>query len=390
MPTTHSFDAIIIGGGIAGTSLAFHLAGRGLKPVVLERQHLAAGATGRSSGLVRMHYDLEPESRLAWASFHYFRNWKEIVGGECGFTRTGFLQIVAPAYTEKLKANVAMHQRVGIPSLVVTPADVKRLAPEFVTDDFEAAAYEPESGYADPVSTAQAFLNAARERGAELVADCRVTGIRLAGGRVSGVSSTQGSFSAPVVVNAAGAWAAEIGKLAEVLIPLDTWTHEVAFVRRPAGMPAHPTVIDDSLSMYFRPETGGLTLVALEDGNRFGESPEADTEHVAGGFVERAVERLSRRMPRIEAGSLHSAHTGRDGITPDQRCILDQAGPDGFYVACGFSGTGFKLGPAVGACLAELIVDGRATTVDIAPFNLGRFASGKLLQGEHSYEKIWH
>src|SRR3989338_2584450 len=150
MPTTHSFDAIIIGGGIAGTSLAFHLAGRGLKPVVLERQHLAAGATGRSSGLVRMHYDLEPESRLAWASFHYFRNWKEIVGGEWGFTRTGFLQIVAPAYTEKLKANVAMHQRVGIPSLVVTPADVKRLAPEFVTDDFEAAAYEPESGYADP------------------------------------------------------------------------------------------------------------------------------------------------------------------------------------------------------------------------------------------------
>jgi len=157
-------DAIIIGAGIAGASLAFHLARRGLKPVVLERRFLAAGATGRSSGLVRMHYDLEAESRLAWASFHYFRNWKEVVGGECGFTRTGFLQIVAPAYTAKLRANVTMHQRLGIPSLLVTPDDVKRLAPEFATDDFEMAAYEPESGYADPVSTAQSFLTAARER----------------------------------------------------------------------------------------------------------------------------------------------------------------------------------------------------------------------------------
>jgi len=383
-------DAIIIGAGIAGASLAFHLARRGLKPVVLERRFLAAGATGRSSGLVRMHYDLEAESRLAWASFHYFRNWKEVVGGECGFTRTGFLQIVAPAYTAKLRANVTMHQRLGIPSLLVTPDDVKRLAPEFATDDFEMAAYEPESGYADPVSTAQSFLTAARERGAELVQECRVSGVSATGGRVTGVVTQRGEFSAPVVVNAAGAWAAEIGKLAGVALPLDTWTHEVAYLRRPASIRHHPTVIDDSLSMYFRPETGGLTLVALEDGNRFGEAPDADTEHVAKGFVEKAVERLCRRMPGMEAGSLHSAHVGRDGISPDQRAMMGQAGPQGFYVACGFSGTGFKIGPAVGACLSELILDGRAATVDISPFSLKRFETGELLKGEHAYQSIWH
>ncbi len=385
-----TYDALIIGGGIAGASLAFHLSRRGLKPAVLERRHLAAGATGRSSGLVRMHYDLEAESRLAWASFHYFRHWKEMVGGECGFTRTGFLQIVAPAYTGKLRANVAMHQRIGIPSLLVTPSDVQRLAPDFVTNDFEMAAYEPESGYADPVSTAQSFLNAARERGAELVQECAVSGVTTVGGRVTGVATGRGEFSAPVVVDAAGPWAAEVGKLAEVTIPLDTWTHEVAYLRRPPAIRQHPTVIDDSLSMYFRPETGGLTLVALEDGNRFGEAPDAGTEHVAHGFVEKVVERLCRRMPGMEAGSLHSAHVGRDGISPDQRAIMDQAGPQGFYVACGFSGTGFKLGPAVGACMSELILDGHATTVDIAPFTLRRFETGDLLKGEHAYQSIWH
>jgi sarcosine oxidase subunit beta len=273
--------------------------------------------------------------------------------------------------------------------LVVTADDVKRLAPSFFTDDFEVAAYEPESGYADPVSTAQAFLAAARDRGARLAQDCRVTGIETSGGRVTGVKTTQGDFAAPVVVNVAGAWAAEIGQLAGVEIPLDTWTHDVVFVQRPPTIRYHPTVIDDSLFMYFRPETGGLTLVALEDGNRFGESPEAETERVAPGLAERIVERLCRRIPGMEAGWLKTMHSGRDGISPDQRAIMDQAGPEGFYVACGFSGTGFKLGPAVGACMTELIVEGQAKTVDIAPFTLRRFADGQMLKGEHSYEKIW-
>src|SRR5512144_1868981 len=107
-------DVIIIGAGVQGTSLAFHLAQRGVKPLVLEKQFVAAGATGRSSGLVRMHYDVRQDAELAWLSFQYFRNWKEMVGGECGFTRTGFLQLVAPSDTEKLKANVAMHQQLGV------------------------------------------------------------------------------------------------------------------------------------------------------------------------------------------------------------------------------------------------------------------------------------
>jgi sarcosine oxidase subunit beta len=383
-------DVIIIGGGINGASLAFHLAQRQVKVLLLERRYLAAGATGRSSGLIRMHYDLEPESRLAWESFQYFSNWSERVGGDCGYTRTGFLQLVRLAYEEQLRANVLMHQRIGIPSFLVTAADVHRLAPFFTTDDFTVAAYEPESGYADPNGTTTSLLAAARALGATLVQDCMVTGITQKAGAVTGVETDQGAFAAPVVVNAAGAWAAEVGALVGLEVPVDTWRHDTMFVRRPPVLgPAHPTVIDDIHSMYFRPETGSLTLVGLEDNNPLGMSPEGDSDRPLPGFVERAVERICQRIPLMEQASLHSAHGGYDGITPDQRAILGAAGPEGFFLVCGFSGTGFKIGPAVGACMAELIVDGAAQTVDIAPFRFERFAEGDLLEGEHAYDKIW-
>src|SRR5512146_2350074 len=143
---TTTADAIIIGAGVQGASLAFHLAQRGLKPLVLEKAFVAAGATGRSSGLVRMHYDVRQDTQLAWLSFQYFRNWKQMVGGDCGFTRTGFVQLVAPSDTEILKANVAMHQQVGVPVLLIDAADLQRLAPSFAAEDVALAAYEPESG----------------------------------------------------------------------------------------------------------------------------------------------------------------------------------------------------------------------------------------------------
>jgi sarcosine oxidase subunit beta len=380
-------DVVIIGGGVQGASLAFHLAERGVNVTVLEKSFVGAGATGRSSGLVRMHYDTEVDSRLAWVSFQYFINWKERVGGECGFTRTGFLQIVAPERLPALRANVAMHQAIGIPSLLVSTADVQRLAPIFYTGDFELAAYEPESGYAMPSDTANGLMNAARLRGARLVQDCAVTGVQVSGGRVTGVETSQGPLSAPVVVNAAGPWAGQVNRLVGLELPYDTWRHETLFIVRPAALGrAHPTVIDFSNEMYFRPE-GGLTLVGLEDGNPLGEAPDSDTEHARPGFVERAIERICRRIPGMENGALHSAHGGYDGITPDQHPLLGAAGPDGFYLDCGHSGTGFKTAPAVGLCMSELILDGRPKSVDISPLRPGRFAEGKPVQG--NYENIW-
>ncbi len=388
MPDTS--DVIIIGAGVQGASLAFQLARRGVKPLVLEKKFVGAGATGRSSGLVRMHYDVRQDTELAWVSFRYFRNWKEMVGGDCGFTRTGFVQLVAPSDVETMKANVAMHQEVGVPVLLIDADDLRRLAPSFATDDIVAAAYEPESGYAMPSDTANALLTAARTLGARLVQDCAVTGLALHGDRLTGVQTTQGDFSAAVVVNAAGAWAGKINDMAGLHLPYDTWRHDTLYVARPLQIgPSHPTVIDFANEMYFRPE-GGLTLLGLEDGNPLGESPDNDTDHARPGFVERGIDRICRRIPIMENGGLHSAHGGYDGITPDQHPMLGAAGPDGFYLDCGFSGTGFKPAPAVGLCMSELILDGQARAVDISIYSPARFAAGKPITGEHPYSGIWH
>jgi len=383
-----TYDAIVIGAGVMGASIAYNLSQRGLKVLILERQSIAVGATGASSGLVRMHYDIEVDSALAWQSFHFFKNWRKRIGGECGFRRTGFLQIVAPDKNEQLRGNVEMQKRIGILTEVVTAEEVKKIAPRFKTDDFELAAYEPESGYADPTLTTNSFITNAKACGSVLMQDCEVTGVRVSGGKIVGVDSSRGSFDAPILVNCAGTFADRVGKMVDVQIPLTTWTHDVAFVKRPTQVGMHPTCIDDALSMYFRPE-GELTLIGLEDYNRMGEPAESDLGHVDKEFVMRAIDRICERVDGMEEGSLHSTHVGRDGLTPDQRAIIDQAGPDGFSIACGFSGTGFKLSPAVGVCMSELILDGGAKLVDISSLKLDRFARGQLLQGEHSYGNIW-
>lgn len=387
---TETADAIVVGGGVQGASLAFHLARAGLKPLVLERQTLASGATGRSSGLVRLHYDLEPEARLAWSSFGWFREWRERIGGECGFIRTGFLQLYPRSSGERVRANVAMQQALGIPTLLVSADDVRRLAPGFVTDDFDVAAYEPESGYADPSGTTASLLTAARGLGARLVQGCRVTGIQVGGGRVEGVATTAGEFAAPVVVNAAGVWAREVAAMVGLDIPVSVWRHDTAYLVRPPALSAsgHPTVIDDGNAMYFRPEGRDMTLVGLEDDAAIGGLPD-DVPAPDDAFVERVAERICRRLPAMSEAALHSTQRGQDGLTPDQRPILGPAGPEGFYLDCGFSGTGFKTAPAIGACMAELIVDGRASTVDITPFGLERFAEGRLLAGAHEDRPIW-
>ncbi len=388
---TETADAIVVGAGVQGASLAFHLARRGLRILVIERGTIASGASGRSSGFVRMHYDLESEARLAWASFPYFRDWSERVGaGDCGFVRTGFLQLVPPEMTDALRANVAMHQASGIETRAVTADEVRELLPGVAADEVVAAAYEPGSGYADPTGTAAGFLAAARDRGTRVVQGCRVVGVTLDGERVAGVETDRGRFAAPIVVDAAGAWAAELARMVGLDVPVEAWRHDTAYFGLPAGRSADfPIVIDEGGQVYFRPEGRELMLVGLETGNEIGGSPDRPMGGLRPGAVEEMVARVCARVPWMGGGTFRSAHGGQDGISPDQRAILDAAGPDGFYLDCGFSGTGFKTAPAVGACMAELILDGRASTVDISAYALRRFADGRPLVGEHPYGLLW-
>jgi sarcosine oxidase subunit beta len=387
---TQTYDVIIIGAGVMGASLAFHLAERGLKPAILERKVTASGATGHSSGLVRMHYDLAAESELTFVSYkYYFNDWKHRVGGDCGFINTGFMQIAKREHEDKLRGNVANQQRIGINTSVISAAEVKELFPDLVTDHFDFAAYEPDSGYADATLTTNSFLESAKRDGATLIQNCEVTAIQASGGRVTGVSTTKGDFEAPIVINAAGAWAKQAAALAGIEVPLETWTHDVAFLHRPPSLGKFPAAIDDVINCYFRPEGSALILAAGEDESLRGEPPDAEDQTPTPTFLEKLIDQMIQRIPKIEESGLHSIHVGRDGITPDQRAIYSASGLDGFYLACGLSGTGFKTSPAAGASLVELILDGAPKTVDITPFRFERFAEGKLIEGEYGYGHIW-
>jgi sarcosine oxidase subunit beta len=384
------YDAIVIGAGVMGASIAFHLAERGLRTAILERTVTASGATGHSSGLVRMHYDLAAESELTFKSYQlYFSHWKERVGGECGFQQTGFLQIAKREHEDRLRGNVANQQKIGINTSVIPVEEVRRLFPDLVTEHFDFAAYEPDSGYADATLTTNSFIEAAKRNGAALIQNCEVTAIHTTGGKVTGVSTRKGDFAAPIVVNAAGAWAKQVASLAGIEVPLETWTHDVAFLHRPPSLGRIPACIDDVINCYFRPEGRALILAAGEDESLRGEPPEAEDQTPTPTFLEKLIDQMVQRIPRIEESGLHSIHVGRDGITPDQRAIYGSSGLDGFYLACGLSGTGFKTSPAAGASLVELILDGVPKTVDITPFRFERFAEGQLLKGEYGYGHIW-
>ena len=387
---TQTYDAIVIGAGVMGASLAFHFAERGLKVAILERKVTASGATGHSSGLVRMHYDLAAESHLTFASYNkYFNVWKDRVGGECGFQQTGFLQIAKREHEDKLRGNVENQRKIGINTSVISVDEVRKLFPDLVTEYFDYAAYEPDSGYADATLTTNSFLDSAKRNDATLIQNCEVTAIHTSGGKVTGVSTTKGDFSSPIVVNAAGPWAKHVAALAGIEVPLVTWTHDVAFLHRPPTLGKIPAVIDDVINCYFRPEGSALILAAGEDESLRGEAPDAEDQTPTPTFLDKLIDQMVQRIPKIEESGLHSVHVGRDGITPDQRAIYSGTDLSGFYLACGLSGTGFKTSPAAGASMVELILDGAPKTVDITPFRFSRFADGNLLEGEYGYGNIW-
>jgi sarcosine oxidase subunit beta len=388
-----AFDAIIIGGGIMGCSTALELARRGLDVALLERKTIGEGPTGKSSAIIRQHYSNELTARMALYSLRVFQHFDERVGGESGFTETGFLALASAADRAGLEANVALQQRVGIQTRLLSGAEVTTLMPGLETADLMAAAYEPESGYADPYLTVTSYARAARAQGVELFQRCEVTGVRFDGDTVAGVDAAgpEGAvqFDAPVVINAAGAWGAGVARLAGVDAPIDSCRAQVAFFRRPAGHEApHPVVGDFINATYFRSETGGLSLVglidpeeanAIVDPNRFPEGADGD-------FILEAGERLVVRYPAMERSQSTGGYASLYAITPDWHPIVDETpAGSGFYMCSGFSGHGFKLGPAVGLMMADRVMGVREPQFDAHAFRLSRFAEGDPVRGQYEY-----
>lgn len=383
MPATA--DAIVIGGGVTGTSIAYHLAKAKLRVMLLEKKHLCAGGTGKSTAVVRMHYENEPETRLAWASFRTYAHFPDVVGDACGFVRCGVLWLVDQGNAEKLKANVAMHQRVGVNSRVVSPHEVKEIEPACTLERVALGAFEPDSGYADPLLTTFAFATRAQNLGADLREGVTVTGILSQASKVLGVQTDQGTIEAPVVINAAGCWAAPLGRVVGLDIPLTVQRNQIALFRQPRELlRRHCVVADIAVGMYFRPQEALATMVGAGAGED-GVDPDAYNEAVSADFPPFARRKVSERAPVFKRAVSRGGWSGIYDMTPDGKAILGQGGPEGFYLACGLSGTGFKKAPAIGQCLTELITQGQSKTVDLTPFRLSRFAEGQPLRGRHEY-----
>ncbi len=380
-------DVVIIGGGVMGCSMLYHLARRGTRALLLERGVLGAGSTGRSQAICRMHYSNPVTATLAWDSLQVYANFDDRVGGDAGFVKTGYLVVVEAIDRPSLELNLAMQQELGISAGLVTAAELRELAPMLETYEGEGLAWEPESGYANPYLVTTAYAARARELGAAIALRVAATGIEISGGRVQAVVTEQGRVETPVAVVAAGPWANRLMAGTGVDLPLRPVRHQVALATRPADrLPEHPIVGDIAQSFSFRPETPTLTMVG------FGED-EVELDNYNEGIdppeAANALARLARRMPGMSESYFRGGWSGLFTTTPDWHPILDRApGVEGLFCAVGFSGHGFKLAPAIGQAMAELILEGRAASVDLTPLRFSRFAEGDLLASRYRYRVL--
>ena len=381
-------DAVIIGGGVMGCSILYHLAKLGLTDsLLLEQDVLGSGSTGRSQTICRTHYSNPITASMAWASLQVFTNFNQVVGGDAGFVNTGYLVVVGPEDQAGLHKNIAMQRDLGIDTDLLSHGDLNELAPMIKVSDGESLAWEPRSGYADSYQVTASFAARAREMGAEVAMRTVGSGVEVSGDRVQAVITDRGRVATPVAVVAAGPWSKKVMAGIGIDVPLNTVRHQVASIIRPMEkIPHHPIVSDISQSFSFRPDGAAMTLIG------FGED-EADPDSYNQGVdlaqVPGVMENLVNRMPDMAESYFRGGWSGLFTVTPDWHPILDLVpGIEGLYCAIGFSGHGFKLSPSIGLAMAELITQGQASSVDLHPLRFNRFEQGDLLTSSYSYNVL--
>ena len=376
MPVTR--DVVIVGGGIVGASVAYHLLERDrrLRVVLFEREgEVGTGATGKATGGVRHQFSTEANVRLTLLSYPYFRDAPARLGRTVDFDAHGYLFVTtSPGTLEASARAVALQRSLGVASEIVAPRDLGRFLPALVTDDLVGGSFCAADGSADPHALLHAFLAIARGRGLDLRLGVPVTNVRRERGRVGGVTTPVGEVDASMVINCAGAWADEIGALAGVDIPSKPYRRQVVVTEPLPLLPdAFPLIVDLDTGWYVHRQGKAAVLMGGTDKDQHpGHDAVVDWDALAAVF-----EAAARRVPPLAEARVMRAYAGVRDLTPDYHGILGEApGLSGFYVACGFSGHGFMHAPAIGLLMAELVLDGRARSMDIAPLGLDRFARG--------------
>jgi sarcosine oxidase subunit beta len=375
-------DVIIIGGGIVGSSIAYHLTEAGCRNVVvIEREtHQGKGSTGKSMGGVRAQFATPVNIRMSLYSIPFFSAFEEVMGHPAGYRPQGYLFVATKqSHLDYLAENYRQQVAAGLQSVrLLDPSEVRHLAPELRSDDILGGSFCATDGFVDPHSVMTGFMLKAMERGVQLLRDTEVTGIAADAQGVCGVATSQGFLSSRTVVNAAGAWAGNVARLAGVDLPVEP-LRRMLVPTEPFDKVSHasPMVVDMSTGFHYRPEGRGLLLAWNDPEETPGFKLNFDR-----AFIEKVLTRGVDRLPCLEEAEVNPkrAWAGLYEMTPDHHPVLGAVKElPGFFLANGFSGHGVMHSPATGRILADLIVKGYCDLVDTSLLGFERFASGRLL-----------
>jgi len=370
-------EIIIIGGGIIGTSIAFHLAQKGARGVVLlEKGMLGEGSTAKCVGGIRSQFSTEINIRFSLESLPTWDHFEEITGVDLGFKKVGYLFL---ATTEDewvvFKTNVHLQQEFAIPVEPLSPGEIQGRWPYLKVDDLQGGTFCPRDGYAGPYEALSGFAKGARRGGVKIYEGTEVREILHEGGKIAGVRTSNGNITAPVVVNAAGPYAEQAGKMAGVEVPVKPYRRQIFFTPPFPWIPDPiPLVIDFHRGWYFRREGQGLLLSGPKDN-----FPSFNV-HVDYEAMVEVAENSIYRVPILEKAEINRGWAGSYEISPDNHAILGEApGVKGLFLANGFSGHGFQHSPAVGQIMSAIIL-GEKPSIDISCLSVERFSRGQLIQ----------
>jgi sarcosine oxidase subunit beta len=366
-------EVVIVGGGVMGASIAFHLAEAGVRDVLLlERDALASGSTSRAAGGVRTQFSDELNIRIAMRSIDAFMRFGERPGGEIDLHQVGYLFVLTtPEQVAAFEQSIALQQRLGVPSRLLTTDEVGELNPLIRLDDVLAGAFCPLDGHATPEAAVQGYASAARSHGATLVTGCAVEGIELEHGEIRAVATARGRVETGTVICTAGAWSRAVGEMVGFELDVTPLRRQVLVTEAMPGLPpVLPMTIDFANGFYFHREGAGLLM-----GVNFEEQPGFKLDYDEGWLPE-LFDAIEHRAPALAHLGVQSTWAGLYEVSPDHNALIGEATDvSRFLYATGFSGHGFLQAPAVGEIMRDLVL-GRAPFVDVSALSADRFSHG--------------
>ena len=374
-PLPQTASVVIVGGGVIGTSAAFHLAEAGADVVLIERAQLGSGSTSKAAGGVRTQFSDVLNIEIAKRSMDAFRDFERRPGWDIELKQVGYLFVLdRESDLEEFEHSVALQNECGLDSRLLTAGEAFALCPLLAGDDIVAAAFSPGDGHATPEGVVQGYAFAARGHGAHIRTGCEVRAIEVSGGEITHVITVDGAIRTNTVICAAGPWSRRCGAMVGVGLPVIPLRRQILFTEPIDGLPADlPMTIDFSSSFYFHREGPGLLMGMSDPNERPGFSVETTEDWIPG-----LMEVVRRRAPRIADVGIRGGWAGLYEMTPDHNAIIGEAGGvSRFLYATGFSGHGFLQGPAVGEILRDMVLH-RPTFVDVSPLSVERFDATAL------------